>query len=52
MRFLMHISNHLNELNNKLQGPGKSIVVMFDIIESFESKLGIFKLDIEVAVVY
>jgi len=45
--FLTDISNHLNELNIKLQGPGKSIDVMFDIIEGFESKLVIFKRGID-----
>ena len=45
--FLTDISNYLNELNIKLQGPAKSIDVMFGIIEGFESKLVIFKCDID-----
>ena len=43
----MDISKNINELNIKLQNSGKSIAVMFDIIEG----LGIFKPDIEVVVV-
>ena len=38
---------HLNELNVKLQGYGKSIDIMFGIIIAFESRLHIFQRDLE-----
>ena len=41
--FLTDLSMHLNELNVKLQGYGKSIEIMFGIIIAFESKLHIFQ---------
>ena len=45
--FLTDLSMHLNELNVKLQGYGKSIDIMFGIIIAFESNLHIFKRDLE-----
>ena len=45
--FLTDLSMHLNELNVKLQGYGKSIEIMFGIIIAFESKLHIFQRDLE-----
>jgi hypothetical protein len=47
LMFFTDLSVHMNELNLKLQGFGKSIDVMFGYIKSFESKLKIFKRDIE-----
>ncbi|KAK1346916.1 hypothetical protein QTO34_000776 [Cnephaeus nilssonii] len=41
------LSVHINELNLKLQGFGKSIDVMFGYIKAFESKVKIFKRDVE-----
>lgn len=38
---------HLNELNLKLQGTGKSLDFMFSLIQSFEVKLNVFIRDIE-----
>nr|KAF6378703.1 hypothetical protein mMyoMyo1_009629 [Myotis myotis] len=47
LMFFTDLSVHMNELNLKLQGFGKSIDVMFVYIKSFESKLKILKRDIE-----
>lgn len=47
LMFFADFTLHLNELNVKLQGTGKTIDVMFDIIKSFEMKLRIYKRDIE-----
>ncbi|KAK1329495.1 hypothetical protein QTO34_011685 [Cnephaeus nilssonii] len=41
------LSVHINELNLKLQGFGKSIDIMFGYIKAFESKVKIFKRDVE-----
>lgn len=38
---------HLNELNLKLQGTGKSLDFMFSLIRSFEIKLNVFIRDVE-----
>jgi hypothetical protein len=38
---------HLNDLNTKLQGFGKTIDVMFDNIKAFEIKMKIFKRDVD-----
>ncbi|XP_066460936.1 zinc finger protein 850-like [Eleutherodactylus coqui] len=47
LMFLTDLSVHINELNLKLQGFNKSIDVMFGYIKAFESKLKIFKRDVE-----
>lgn len=47
LMFFTDFSLHLNELNVKLQGFGKSIDVMFGLIKSFECKLSIFQRDLE-----
>ncbi|KAM4026769.1 general transcription factor II-I repeat domain-containing protein 2A-like [Anomaloglossus baeobatrachus] len=47
LMFFTDLSVHINELNLKLQGFGKSIDVMFGYIKAFESKLKIFKRDVE-----
>jgi hypothetical protein len=39
LMFFTDLSVHLNELNLKLQGFGKSIDVMFSYIKSFEMKI-------------
>jgi hypothetical protein len=38
---------HLNDLNTKLQGFGKTIDVMFDNIKAFEIKLKMIKRDVD-----
>jgi hypothetical protein len=40
-------SLHLNDLNSKLQGPGKTINVTFDNIKASEIKLKSFKRDVD-----
>ncbi|XP_069610944.1 general transcription factor II-I repeat domain-containing protein 2-like [Ranitomeya imitator] len=47
LMFFTDLSVHINELNLKLQGLSKSIDVMFGYIKAFESKLKIFKRDVE-----
>ncbi|XP_069588396.1 general transcription factor II-I repeat domain-containing protein 2-like [Ranitomeya imitator] len=47
LMFFTDLSVHINELNLKLQGFGKSIDVMFGYIKAFESKLKIFKRDVD-----
>ncbi|KAK1345510.1 hypothetical protein QTO34_007968 [Cnephaeus nilssonii] len=47
LMFFKDLSVHINELNLKLQGFGKSIDVMFGYIKAFESKVNIFKRDVE-----
>ena len=37
---------HLNELNIKLQGVNKTIIVTFDLIKEFQAKLQIFDRDV------
>ena len=45
--FFTDFALHLNEVNVKLQGSGKTVDTMFDIIKAFEIKLNIFKCDME-----
>ncbi|XP_073436047.1 general transcription factor II-I repeat domain-containing protein 2-like [Dendrobates tinctorius] len=47
LMFFTDLSVHINELNLKLQGFGKSIDVMFGYIKAFESKSKIFRRDVE-----
>ncbi|KAK1346595.1 hypothetical protein QTO34_000452 [Cnephaeus nilssonii] len=47
LMFFTDLSVHINELNLKLQGFGKSIDVMFRYLKAFESKVKIFKRDVE-----
>jgi len=47
LMFFTDLSLHLNEVNVKLQGSGKTVDIMFDIIKAFEGKLKIFKRDVE-----
>ncbi|KAK1338958.1 hypothetical protein QTO34_019627 [Cnephaeus nilssonii] len=47
LMFFTDLSVHINELNLKLQGFGKSFDVMFGYIKAFESKVKIFKRDVE-----
>ena len=44
--FFTDLCSHLNELNIKLQGKYKTVIIMFDLIKSFETKLNIFNRDI------
>lgn len=47
LMFITDFTQHLNELNTKLQGFGKTIDEALDTISAFEKKLNIFKRDIE-----
>ena len=47
LMFFTDFTLHLNELNTKLQGFGKTVDEAFDIITAFEKKLKIFKRDLE-----
>jgi hypothetical protein len=47
LMFFTDFTLHLNELNTKLQGFGKTVDEAFDIITAFEKKLTIFKHDLE-----
>ncbi|GFS94206.1 general transcription factor II-I repeat domain-containing protein 2A [Trichonephila clavipes] len=40
------ICQHFNELNIKLQGPNKTVIVMMDLIRAFEAKRYVFRNDI------
>ncbi|GFX69180.1 general transcription factor II-I repeat domain-containing protein 2A [Trichonephila clavipes] len=46
LMFFTDICQHFNELNVKLQGPNKTVIVMMDLICAFEAKLYVFRNDI------
>ncbi|GFT83712.1 general transcription factor II-I repeat domain-containing protein 2A [Trichonephila clavipes] len=46
LMFFTDICQHFNELNIKLQGPNKTVIVMMDLIHVFEAKLYVFRNDI------
>lgn len=46
LMFFTDLCSHLNELNLKLQGSHKTIIIIFDIIIAFKNKLEIFNRDI------
>ncbi|GFY25396.1 general transcription factor II-I repeat domain-containing protein 2A [Trichonephila clavipes] len=46
LMFFIDICQHFNELNIKLQGPNKTVIVMMDLICAFEAKLYDFRNDI------
>ncbi|GFT84556.1 general transcription factor II-I repeat domain-containing protein 2A [Trichonephila clavipes] len=46
LMFFTDICQHFNELNIKLQGPNKTVIVMMDLIHVFETKLYVFRNDI------
>ncbi|GFU80731.1 general transcription factor II-I repeat domain-containing protein 2A [Trichonephila clavipes] len=46
LMFFTDICQHFNELNIKLQGPNKTVIVMIDLIRAFEAKLYVFRNDI------
>lgn len=46
LMFFTDLCVHLNELNIKLQGVNKTIIVMFDLIKAFQAKLQIFDRDV------
>ncbi|GFS85724.1 general transcription factor II-I repeat domain-containing protein 2B [Trichonephila clavipes] len=46
LMFFTDICQHFNELNVKLQGANKTVIVMMDQIRAFESKLYVFRNDI------
>ncbi|GFW54553.1 general transcription factor II-I repeat domain-containing protein 2A [Trichonephila clavipes] len=43
LMFFTDICQHFNELNIKLQGSNKTVIVMMDLIHAFEAKLYVFK---------
>ena len=47
LMFFADFCEHLNELNIKLQGSGKTLDVMFGYIKAFEMKLEVFKRDVD-----
>ncbi|GFX90394.1 general transcription factor II-I repeat domain-containing protein 2A [Trichonephila clavipes] len=44
--FFTDVYQHFNELNIKLQGSNKTVIVMMDLIRAFEAKLYVFRNDI------
>ncbi|GFW04667.1 general transcription factor II-I repeat domain-containing protein 2B [Trichonephila clavipes] len=46
LMFFTDICQHFNELNIKLQGPNKTVIVMMDLIRAFEAKLYVSRNDI------
>lgn len=46
LMFFTDLCLHLNDLNVKLQGINKTIIVMFDLIEAFSVKLQVFNRDV------
>ncbi|GFU34704.1 general transcription factor II-I repeat domain-containing protein 2A [Trichonephila clavipes] len=44
--FFTDICQYFNELNIKLQGPNKTVIVKMDLIRAFEAKLYVFRNDI------
>ena len=42
LAFLTDVTNHLNELNMKLQGRNHIITQMYDHVKSFKVKLGLW----------
>ncbi|CAG9815991.1 unnamed protein product [Phaedon cochleariae] len=46
LMFFTDICQHFNELNVKLQGTNKTIIVMTDLIRAFDAKLHVFRNDI------
>jgi hypothetical protein len=46
LMFFTDICQHFNQLNMKLQGINKTIIVMIDLIRAFEAKLQVFRNDI------
>ncbi|GBN89455.1 General transcription factor II-I repeat domain-containing protein 2A [Araneus ventricosus] len=46
LMFFTDICQHFNELNVKLQGANKTIIVMIDLIRAFDAKLHAFRNDI------
>ncbi|XP_063856091.1 protein FAM200A-like isoform X1 [Scylla paramamosain] len=47
LMFFADFCEHLNELNIKLQGSGKTLDIMFGYIKAFEMKLEVFKRDVD-----
>ena len=47
--FLLDITTHLNELNLHLQGPGQTLMDLFDTWKGFVAKLDVNKRDIQTA---
>ncbi|XP_076060038.1 general transcription factor II-I repeat domain-containing protein 2A-like isoform X5 [Oratosquilla oratoria] len=47
LMFFADFCKHLNDLNGRLQGSGKTLDIMFDEIKAFEMKLGVFKRDVD-----
>lgn len=47
LMFFTNICVHLNELNFKLQGLNKTIIITIDLIKCFEAKLAVFKSEVQ-----
>ena len=43
--FLVDITMHLNELNLLFQGPGKTVIALFETWKSFVAKLDVYTRD-------
>jgi len=50
LMFCCDITQHFNELNKKLQGPGQVVLVMFENIKTFMTKLDIFSNDLKMKI--
>lgn len=50
LMFLCDITQHLNELNKKLQGQGLIVLTMYENIKTFMAKLDIFSKDLELKI--
>ena len=49
LMFLVDITTHLNELNLRLQGPGKTMIGRFEVWKGFVAKLDVYTRDIQTA---
>ena len=49
LMFLMDITIHLNELNLRLQGSGKTVIGLFEAWKGFVAKLDVYTRDIQTA---
>ena len=49
LMFLADITTHLNELNLRLQGAGKTVMCLFEVWKEFASKLDVYTRDIQTA---
>ena len=49
LMFLVNITMHLNELNLRLQGPGKTVIGLFEAWKGFVAKLDVYTREIQTA---